>query len=263
MRSFGRFIRWQVESRIYNEVIVSWIDGTALAVHRGMTGATGNIYCGLHEFEDMAFLLHFLRPDDVFVDVGANVGSYTVLASGVCGAQTIAFEPDPKSFAALMRNVELNKIDGLVQCRECATGAEVGKIDFTVGLDTMNKVALDKNGPTAVVAIDTLDHGLDGKCPNLIKLDVEGFEGEVLKGASQTLNRAGLKAIITEDSSPAVINVLRAAGFSVHSYDPLTRKLTAGRPRGPAPNSLFVRDSDYVQHRLINAARIHVLGRSL
>ena len=45
----------------------------------GMTGATGNVYCGLHEFEDMALVLHALRPRDLFVDVGANVGSYTVL----------------------------------------------------------------------------------------------------------------------------------------------------------------------------------------
>jgi hypothetical protein len=47
----------------------------------GMTGATGNLYVGLHEFEEMAFLLHFLRPGDLFADVGANVGSYTILAA--------------------------------------------------------------------------------------------------------------------------------------------------------------------------------------
>jgi hypothetical protein len=68
----------QIASRFQDEVIVHWIGGTRSA-RRGMTGLTGNIYAGLHEFADMAFLLHFLRPSDVFADVGANVGSYTNL----------------------------------------------------------------------------------------------------------------------------------------------------------------------------------------
>jgi hypothetical protein len=75
-----RFAGWQVASRMRTEIVVDWIGGAKLAVRRGMTGATGNIYCGLHEFAEMGFLLHLLRPGDVFVDVGANVGSYTVLA---------------------------------------------------------------------------------------------------------------------------------------------------------------------------------------
>lgn len=47
-----------------------------------MTGATGNWYCGLQEYEDMSFVLHALRPGDLFVDVGANIGSYSILAAG-------------------------------------------------------------------------------------------------------------------------------------------------------------------------------------
>lgn len=57
-----------------------------------MTGATGNIYVGLHEFEDMAFLLHVLRRTDLFVDVGANIGSYTILAGGAAGAKLLLNE---------------------------------------------------------------------------------------------------------------------------------------------------------------------------
>ena len=58
----ARVLRWQITSRIQDEVIVDWIGGTRLAARRGMTGLTGNIYAGLHEFADMAFVLHFLRP---------------------------------------------------------------------------------------------------------------------------------------------------------------------------------------------------------
>ena len=73
-----------------------------------MTGATGNIYAGLHEFNDMAFCLHLLRSGDLFVDVGANIGSYTVLASKVAGANSITLEPVPQTFERLKRNVNIN-----------------------------------------------------------------------------------------------------------------------------------------------------------
>ena len=61
-------------------VVVNYINDSRLLVQTGMTGATGNIYTGLHEFEDMGFALHFLQEGDYFIDLGVNVGSYTVLA---------------------------------------------------------------------------------------------------------------------------------------------------------------------------------------
>src|SRR4051812_22416367 len=83
-RALGRFLRWQVASRIWDGPrVVPFAGAARLLVHRGMMGATGNVYCGLHEFEDMALVIHALRPEDMFFDVGANVGSYTVLAAAV------------------------------------------------------------------------------------------------------------------------------------------------------------------------------------
>jgi hypothetical protein len=51
-----------------------------------MKGAAHFIYPGVCEFEEMAFVLHYARPTDLFVDVGANIGAYTVLAAGASGA---------------------------------------------------------------------------------------------------------------------------------------------------------------------------------
>ena len=92
------------------EVVVPWIAGTCLAVRRGMYGATRNIYCGLHEFAEMAFTLHLLRAGDLFADIGANVGNYTVLAAGVCGARVVAVEPGVDARAALAKNITLNGV---------------------------------------------------------------------------------------------------------------------------------------------------------
>src|SRR5262245_48181443 len=78
-----RLFAWQIGSRLVpGPVAINFVNATKLLVRPGMTGATGNIYVGLHEFPEMSFVLHFLRPSDLFVDIGANIGSYTVLAAG-------------------------------------------------------------------------------------------------------------------------------------------------------------------------------------
>src|SRR5436305_696190 len=79
-RAIMRFIKWQLNTRLNPyPIIYTFTAKSLLIVKKGMSGATGNLYCGLHEFNDMGFLLHFLRREDLFVDIGANIGSYTVL----------------------------------------------------------------------------------------------------------------------------------------------------------------------------------------
>lgn len=235
-----RFAHWQIRSRIQAEVIVNWIGSAKLAVRRGMTGPTGNIYCGLHEYVDMRFVLDTLKPGDLFVDIGANVGSYTVLASKVCGARTIAVEPDPDSARALRRNIQVNAIGDMVRVVESALGATEGKVCFTVGLDTVNRVARPSDTETRQVDLRTLDAILDGKVPKILKIDVEGFEAEVFKGAERTLSHPDLKAIITEAQDETVLNMLSQVGFSRAHYDPEHAELRSS-PRYSSHNALMVR----------------------
>jgi FkbM family methyltransferase len=138
LAAFARFARWQVESRLRSEVVVPWVAGTRLAVRRGMHGATGNIYCGLHEFTEMAFILHLLRAGDLFADIGANVGSYTVLAAGVRGARVVAVEPGCAARVALAQNIALNRLGDRVSVQAVALGASVGRLAFSTGQDTTN-----------------------------------------------------------------------------------------------------------------------------
>src|SRR5262245_41975942 len=98
--ALGRVARWQIASRLVSgPIALPFVEGTSLLASSGMTGATGNWYCGLHEVRDMSFVLHLLRPGEKFLDVGANVGSYTVLAAGAVGAQVTSVEPVPRTFA--------------------------------------------------------------------------------------------------------------------------------------------------------------------
>jgi len=149
VKALFRMASWQLRSRFQREVIVPWIATQKLVVRRGMTGATGNIYVGLHEFTDMMFLLHFLRTGDLFLDIGANVGTYTVLASGICKASTRAFEPDPSALAALRRNIEINNLQDLVTVHGVALGASNREVAFTMGRDTANKIATARDSIVA------------------------------------------------------------------------------------------------------------------
>jgi hypothetical protein len=106
LATFYRWAHWQTLSRIHGgDLIVPFVDNARLAVRRGMTGATGNIYCGLHEVEDMAFKMHLLQPDDLFVDIGANIGSYTILAAVACQARVESVEPIRATFDRLVDNI--------------------------------------------------------------------------------------------------------------------------------------------------------------
>lgn len=238
--ALARFAKWQVQSRLQDEVIFDWIDGAKLAVRRGMTGATGNIYCGLHEYVDMRYVLDTLKPGDLFVDIGANVGSYTVLASKVRGARTIAVEPDPVTAQALRRNIEVNGIADKVEVVEAALGAHAGTISFTVGRGTVNRVAQVGDENVRDVVARTLDDVLGGEVPKVIKIDVEGFEAEVFKGATATLADKRLEAIITEALDEEVAGILARAGFKQAYYGPESKTLVE-TPAAKSGNALMVR----------------------
>lgn len=252
--AFQRFAWWQIASRVSKEVVVDWVGPSKLALRRRMVGATGNFYCGLHEFADMTFVLHFLRPGDLFLDVGANVGSYTVLASKVCGARTVAFEP-AEALPFLHRNIELNDIGSLVTVHAAAVGDQVGTANFTRGRDAMNRVCIegDVGEPVPMVTLDSLDLK-----PTLIKLDVEGGEEAVVRGGLRTL--AAATAILTETNTPFIADTLRGFGFEQRFYDPRAKRFT-DVPAGS--NALFIRGESEVLSRLESAPRRSILGEAL
>lgn len=263
LSTLARYVAWQIRSRVQDGVVVNWIEGTKLVARNGMTGATGNIYCGLHEYADMSFVLHLLRPGDLFVDVGANIGSYTVLASGACGARTIAIEPDPGTARHLRRNIAANGIEDLVDLQLTAVGEEAGTIAFTTGLDTMNRVAVAGEQAVQTVSLERLDDLLGGCAPVLIKMDVEGFETPALLGAEGTLSYPSLLAVMLETVEPEALKLLERHGFRRIGYDPCSRNLVETDEIREGANVLFVRDADEVEVRTRSALRRSYLGRAI
>lgn len=267
--ALGRVFRWQIASRLMPGPIgLPYVDGTFLFATRGMTGATGNWYCGLHEASEMAFVLHLLRPNELFLDVGANVGSYTVLAAGAAKARVIAVEPIPSSFDALRRNVALNALDDRVTCNRLGLSDTHGTLRFTSTLDTVNHVLSDgEDAPSVDVPVTRMNDLVGDEVPTLIKIDVEGHEHAVLRGGGRTLDDPRLLAVIMEtNGSGARYGVsdeelhaqMHGHGFAPAGYDPFARSLVdAGRSNG---NTVFVRDRRVVEERVKTAATFQLVN---
>jgi len=272
VRSLARFVAWQVRSRAASAPIpVKFVDGTKLLVSRGQTGATGNVYTGLHEFSEMAFVLHVLRPADLFVDVGANVGSYTILAAGAVGAECVAFEPDPDTMTALARNVAANGLENRVDLRQSVVGSSQGTAMFTKGGDTLNHVAANDDEAARGIPMTTLDVALGGRSAQVLKIDVEGYEREVLSGSSATLSDPRMIAVIMETngsgsrygSSDADLHaIMTKHGFMPCSYEPFERRITVHSHYLDGGNTIYLKDFAAADARVTSAPTYDVAGRA-
>lgn len=264
-----RVLRWQFAARLMPGLIaLPYVQGTWLFATRGMTGATGNWYCGLHEVHEMAFVLHLLLPEEHFVDVGANVGSYTVLAGGRVKARVTAVEPIPATFAHLQRNVALNDMADRVRCCQVGLSDKSGALRFSSGLDTVNHVLAEgEDLPGVDVPVMRLDDLVSQEAPVLMKIDVEGHELAVLNGGAATLGNPRLLAVIMETNGSGVrygvsddqlIAVMRGHGFSPFGYDPFGRRLVD--VMDASGNTVFVRDKAAVEARVKAAPRFRLVN---
>lgn len=271
--AFKRFISWQLRQKWHRRAEVRpFVEDSVLVVEKGMSGATGNIYTGLLEFEDMAFLLHVLRVSDQFADVGANVGVYTILAAKNVGAEVISFEPIPSTFSKLRRNVETNQVTGRVDLKCYGVGDKAETLRFTGTMDAVNHVLgadeAIEGADVVEVPVRTLDELLEGRQPAIFKIDVEGFEWPALMGAQQLLASPSLKALIIELNGSGgrygfadekIHQLLTSFGFAPHAYEPFTRKLTRLPSYGHL-NTIYVRDPDWVIDRVKAAKKFRVLN---
>jgi FkbM family methyltransferase len=269
-----RFGRWQMSQRLFpRRAVVPWVSGTRLIVGAGETGLTGNLYCGLHEFTDMAFVLHYLRHEDLFVDVGANAGSYTVLAAGAARASVVSIEPVPSTFERLMDQVHVNRIQDRVRALNCAVGDSEGEVRFSADSDTMNHVlrAGETSGSEVIVPVHRLDDLMDTTRDCFIKLDVEGYEMQALAGAAELLKSGRVAALLVElngsgahygSDDAAIDSRLRGCGLAPFSYSPFDRKLHPAGP-GVTGNTLYLRDAVQAQARVRAAAHFTVGTRLL
>jgi FkbM family methyltransferase len=166
-------------------------------------------FAGYYERPLVDWLKHTLKPDDVFWDVGANIGAISLVAAGLC-RRVVAFEPDPRSLERLRKNVAANSLTN-VDVVEGALGVESGTA-------TLYQAAGSNTGMTSLVPgraevvgqknvqvfrADDLIARRPDFAPTVMKIDVEGAEHLVLGGASALLRSRRLRALVFEDRRDA------------------------------------------------------------
>lgn len=277
LQAVAWYFYWRLRSRFKPDSLVyPWIGGAKFYFKRKEWGIVGNAFTGLLEFEEMSFLLHALRDKDLFIDVGANHGSFSILSSAVIGARTIAFEPIPETFDKLVDNVMLNKIGEKVICLNFAVGSKPGNVNFKLGeISSLSHIVLpfEEFTSTVDVKVTTLDKELIDEKPNILKIDVEGYEKPVLDGAMQILKNESLYAIIIELNEFGkkygfddyeIINLLKSNGLDPYSYNPFGRKLTRLEGKNPVSrNTIFIRNFELIQNRIQHAPKFDVFGKRI
>ncbi|MBC7806770.1 MAG: FkbM family methyltransferase [Akkermansiaceae bacterium] len=154
-------------------------------------------YTGIYEHRFMLCLSRYLSDGQIFVDIGANVGAYTLFAAARVGSggHVFAIEPNPKAFARLRQNVRLNEF-GNCTLIEKAASDHAGSGAMLPAFDDLAVSRLVGGGnndvrpeQTVTVALETLDTCLGERADSvqIIKADAEGAELQILRGAPRTL----------------------------------------------------------------------------
>jgi FkbM family methyltransferase len=177
-----------------------------------------------------------VRPGDVLFDVGANVGAYSLIAARFSEgrARVFAFEPSFPNFASLCWNVAYNGCQDTVVPLQIGLYSGKGLTMFhysslaagaalhTLGDHTAFAAATPVHRqPVLTYGLDELCQDFGIPCPNLIKLDVDGTELEIIKGAARALAHTALRSVLielsedTEGSDQEVIRRLEGAGLRV------------------------------------------------
>lgn len=253
-------IPWWMVNKFFIKVpcVVEIVPGVKCICYPGKSLFSGLVfYMGLPEYYEMNFLLKVLRDTDIFIDVGANIGVYTLLAaSRIKKGKVYAFEPSIKSLDRLRTNILLNDFGSVVEVYDQFVSDREGYQYFDIGNEPdYNHLALDKKGDFVKrVRSKKLDIFIrEKKIEKIraIKIDVEGVEFLVVKGLEKSLREGVVDILIVEItewmyrrfgfSALDTTKFLRECGFELYVFDSSGKLVKLGDSDVPLLNLLAIR----------------------
>jgi len=246
----SRHLVWQFR-KLFNlfPVELKLSESRLIATHKncGVSALVNNQ--GLYDFNNMTLIKTLLQEGGIFLDIGANIGSYTLIASEQPLATVHSLEPHPVTFQYLQNNVAINNRAN-VFLYNLAAGQENNRIFMTDRPGSAFNRIVDHNQAEAIPVQSVRMHDFcqqQGISPDIVKIDVEGFELNVLSGFGPLLGR--IKLLLLElrredsgHSAKAVITLLRSAGLGGPLfYDHLKRSFQS-MPIS-SEDSVFVNES--------------------
>jgi FkbM family methyltransferase len=223
---------------------------------------------GVYDLVVTETLWRLTESDDIAVDIGANIGCITAALAERAG-EVHCFEPHPLLHAELLENIRLLESQGVaarIVAQRCALGGSTGTLPLRVPADFARhrgeSTLVDSASAAEVVQVQvrTLDDVFGDRSIGVMKMDVEGFEAQVLRGAARLLSDRRLRDCVFEEHRPYPTEVSRI--FESHGYTifRLARRLmrpkllpadsTEPRSHWEATSFLATRDAVRAQARM-------------
>lgn len=238
------------------------------------------IYNGFEETE-LLFLRRYLKTSDIFIDIGANIGLFSLHAAQVIGnrGKVLAFEPAPVTYSRLLLNVDLNGFGSIITCNNLGLSDKKGHLKMNIsssGYDAWNTFAPITRAffnDQIDVPVETLDNYLTeqkmgAKDISLIKVDVEGWETFVFKGASKLLKDKDAPVLLVEFTDEyafaagtncyELYDLIKSYGYNWYMYDDIKNQLLPDPKRlhYPYNNLIAVKNLVIAQSRLLENSAI-------
>ena len=240
----GRALRWYA---------ARYPDGSVVTIRTGLAAGyrwrryrryVNGYWIGQYELDIQHALQRELRPGDTFFDVGANAGFFSLVAARLVGprGRCVAFDPAPENVASVREQIELNALSHCT-AMEQAVGAAAGRATFSFSTpgDSTGHLGESAAGEASrTVEVTTLDEAArrHGR-PAFVKVDVEGAEVDVLRGASDLLATARPRWLIElhgDQQAAEARRVMDGAGYKL-----FTLEGTALPPSAPLPKHIIAR----------------------
>jgi FkbM family methyltransferase len=232
---------WLVENVFESPVLFTDRFGVQVLLYPSDGVADRYEHDGYNERAEQDFCAAFLDPGMVAFDVGANYGLYSLLFARCVGEGSVfAFEPEPWNFERLTRNIALNDASVVTPIRAAVFSTD-GEVELNVypreqhGWHTLGRPAMELDGkpcgPEGSLTVPSVT--LDSFCSthgitriDLLKIDVEGAELDVLRGAKRLLESGAIRCVLFEVSpvmvegmgytAQEISSFLRERGFALH-----------------------------------------------
>lgn len=201
-RTIKGWCRWWKYLRMKQPVVMNWIEGLKLRVYPGNEVFRALFVRGVYDPNLIVTVNTLLHKGGTFIDVGANMGYFSLLASKVVGedGRILAIEPSSRDFTRLVDNVNINRLENITPCRiaisdkkgmtklsvACEERSSLNTLGTSFGFKGIEKVAVED------VNTDTIDAIVEKegiKSVDVLKIDIEGSEMVALRGAKNTIEK--------------------------------------------------------------------------